>query len=54
MLALRAKSEGKTLGRDIETAIRTTLASGTGMIKAAKMHGVGVDTVARISRAKRG
>ena len=31
MLALRAKSEGKTLGRDIETAIRTTLASGTGM-----------------------
>ena len=54
VLALRAKSEGKTLERDIETAIRTTLASGTGMIKAAKMHGVGVDTVARISRAKEG
>lgn len=54
MLALRAKSEGKTLGRDIETAIRTTLASATGMIKAAKMNGVGVDTVARISRAKEG
>jgi hypothetical protein len=54
VLALRAKSEGKTLERDIETAIRTTLASGTGMIKAAKMHGVGVDTVARISRAIEG
>ena len=55
----RARSEGKVLGRprvaaDIETAIRTTLAGGTGMIKAAKMHGVGVDTVARISRAKEG
>lgn len=37
-----------------KTAIRTTLASATGMIKAAKMHGVGVDTVARISRAKEG
>jgi DNA invertase Pin-like site-specific DNA recombinase len=53
----RARSEGKVLGRpriaaDIETAIRTTLAGGTGMIKAAKMHGVGVGTVARISRAK--
>jgi DNA invertase Pin-like site-specific DNA recombinase len=53
----RARSEGKVLGRpriaaDIETAIRTTLAGGTGMIKAAKMHGVDVGTVARISRAK--
>ena len=54
MLALRGpRARGKT-GRDIETAIRTTLASGTGMIKAAKMHGVGVDTVARISRAIEG
>ena len=52
----RAKSEGKVLGRpriatDIETAVRATLANGTGMIKAAKMHGVGVGTVVRISRA---
>src|SRR5215510_4090916 len=38
----RAKSQGKVLGRpkiaaDVETAIRATLAGGTGMIKAAKM-----------------
>jgi DNA invertase Pin-like site-specific DNA recombinase len=52
----RAKDEGKVLGRpriaaDIETAVRATLANGTGMMKAAKMHGVGVGTVVRISRA---
>ena len=52
----RAKSEGKTLGRpriaaDVETAVRATLANGTGMMKAGKMHGVGVGTVVRISRA---
>jgi DNA invertase Pin-like site-specific DNA recombinase len=52
----RAKGEGKVLGRpkigvDVETAIRATLAAGTGMIKAAKMHGVGVGTVQRIARA---
>jgi DNA invertase Pin-like site-specific DNA recombinase len=51
----RAKGEGKTLGRpkiaaDVETAIRATLAGGTGMIKAAKMHGVGVGTVQRVAR----
>ena len=53
----RAKDEGKVLGRpkiaaDVETAVRATLASGIGMMKAAKMHGVGVGTVVRISRAK--
>ena len=52
----RAKGEGKVLGRpkiapDIENAVRTTLAAGTGMLKAAKMHGVGVGTVQRIARA---
>ena len=52
----RAKSQGKVLGRpkiaaDIETAVRATLASGTGMLKAAKMHGLGVGTVQRIARA---
>ena len=52
----RAKSEGKVLGRpkiasEVETAIRATLAGGTGMIRAAKMHGVGVGTVQRISKA---
>jgi DNA invertase Pin-like site-specific DNA recombinase len=54
----RARSEGKTLGRpkiaaDVETAIRATLAAGTGMLKAAKMHGVGVGTIQRIARAAR-
>jgi DNA invertase Pin-like site-specific DNA recombinase len=52
----RVKGEGKTLGRpkiaaDVETAVRATLAGGTGMIKAAKLHGVGVGTVQRIARA---
>ena len=52
----RAKGEGKVLGRpriaaDVETAVRATLANGTGMMKAAKMHRVGVGTVVRISRA---
>jgi DNA invertase Pin-like site-specific DNA recombinase len=54
----RARSEGKTLGRpkiaaNVETAIRKTLASGTGMIKTAKLHGVGVGTVQRIAQAAR-
>jgi DNA invertase Pin-like site-specific DNA recombinase len=53
----RAKAEGKVLGRpkiaaDVENAVRTTLAAGTGMLKAAKMHGVGVGTVQRIARAR--
>jgi DNA invertase Pin-like site-specific DNA recombinase len=52
----RAKGEGKVLGRpkiavDVESAIRTTLATGTGMLKTARLHGVGVGTVQRIARA---
>jgi hypothetical protein len=39
------------IAADIETAVRATLANGTGMMKAAKMHRVGVGTVVRISRA---
>jgi DNA invertase Pin-like site-specific DNA recombinase len=51
----RAKSQGKRLGRprvdaDVEAAVRATLASGTGIIKAAKLHGVGVGTVQRIAK----
>ncbi len=51
----RARSEGTTLGRPkisatVEAAIRATLASGTGMLKTAKLHGVGCGTVQRISR----
>ena len=51
----RAKGEGKVLGRpkiaiDIENAVRTTLAAGTGMIRTARLHGVGVGTVQRIAR----
>jgi len=36
----------------VETAILKTLAAGTGMIKAAKMHGVGVGTVQRVAKAQ--
>jgi DNA invertase Pin-like site-specific DNA recombinase len=54
----RAKDEGKVLGRpkvaaDVERAVRATLANGTGMMKAAKMHQIGVGTVMRIARAAR-
>jgi hypothetical protein len=34
----------------VEKAIRATLAKGTGMLKAAKLHGVSSGTVQRISR----
>jgi DNA invertase Pin-like site-specific DNA recombinase len=52
----RAKSQGKVLGRPkiaaaIEAAVRATLASGTGILKTAKTHGLGVGTVQRIARA---
>jgi DNA invertase Pin-like site-specific DNA recombinase len=52
----RAKNEGKVLGRpkiatDIENAVRATLAAGTGMLKTARLHGIGVGTVQRIARA---
>jgi DNA invertase Pin-like site-specific DNA recombinase len=51
----RARAEGKKLGRpktspDVEGAIRATLAGGIGMIRAAKLHNVGVGTVQRIAR----
>ena len=50
----RARSEGTTLGRPrtpaaVEAAIRATLASGVGMLKTAKLHGVGSGTVQRIA-----
>jgi DNA invertase Pin-like site-specific DNA recombinase len=53
----RVKAAGTKLGRPTipqatEDAIRATLARGTGMIKAAKLHGVGVGTVQRISRER--
>jgi DNA invertase Pin-like site-specific DNA recombinase len=51
----RARSQGKHLGRprvdaDVEAAVRATLAGGTGIIKTAKLHGVGVGTVQRIAK----
>ena len=45
----RARSEGTTHAA-VEKAIRATLARGTGMLKTAKLHGVGSGTVQRISR----
>jgi DNA invertase Pin-like site-specific DNA recombinase len=52
----RARSQGKHLGRPrvdaaVEAAVRATLASGTGIVRAAKLHGVGVGTVQRIAKA---
>lgn len=49
----RAKANGVILGRpqtDLETenAIRATLATGTGILKTAKIHGVGTSVVQRI------
>lgn len=54
----RAQSQGKHCGRpkidtDVEKAVKATLASGTGILKAAKMHGVGTGTAARIAREMR-
>jgi DNA invertase Pin-like site-specific DNA recombinase len=51
----RAKSQGKHLGRPrvdaaVEAAVRATLESGTGIIRTAKLHGVGVGTVQRIAK----
>jgi DNA invertase Pin-like site-specific DNA recombinase len=53
----RARSEGKRIGRppipaDVENAVRTTLAAGTGMLRTARLHGIGVGTVQRIARAR--
>ena len=52
----RAKSQGKHCGRprttpEVERAIVATLKAGTGMIKTAKTHGVGVGTVQRLKSA---
>ena len=49
----RARAQGVTLGRPkvarkVENAIRTRLARGEGILKAAKGLGVGVSTVQRI------
>jgi DNA invertase Pin-like site-specific DNA recombinase len=49
----RAKANGVILGRrktdaTTEAAIRATLASGTGILKTAKIHGVGTSVVQRI------
>jgi DNA invertase Pin-like site-specific DNA recombinase len=51
----RARSQGKHLGRprvdaEIEAAVRATLASGTGIVRTARLHGVGVGTVQRIAK----
>lgn len=51
----RAKANGQKLGRPQikakkEAEIITTLKSGTGMLKTAKMHGVGTSVVQRLKR----
>jgi DNA invertase Pin-like site-specific DNA recombinase len=51
----RARSQGKHLGRprvdaDVEAAVRATLTSGTGIVRTARLHGVGVGTVQRIAK----
>jgi DNA invertase Pin-like site-specific DNA recombinase len=55
----RARAQGKILGRPqtdakTETAIRATLANGTGILKTAKIHGVGTSVVQRIKHESRG
>ena len=49
----RAKANGVTLGRPVtdagvEAAIKATLATGAGILKTAKLHGVGTSVVQRI------
>jgi DNA invertase Pin-like site-specific DNA recombinase len=53
----RAVARGAQLGRprialELEKLILTSLKSGIGMIKAARLHGVGVGTVQRIARER--
>jgi len=53
----RAVARGTQLGRpriamDLEKAILDSLKTGTGMIKAARQHGVGVGTVQRIAKER--
>lgn len=55
----RARANGKTLGRpqteaDKEDAIRASLATGMGILKTAKLHGVGTSVVQRIKAAMPG
>jgi len=55
----RARAAGKQLGRaripaELEDRIRATLKAGTGMLKTARLHGVGSGTVQRISAEMRG
>jgi len=55
----RARAEGKRLGRptlppDKEADIRRLLSGGTGVVKAAKLAGVGVSAVQRIKAAMMG
>jgi DNA invertase Pin-like site-specific DNA recombinase len=55
----RAKANGVILGRrqtdtTVENAIRATLANGTGILKTAKLHGVGTSVVQRLSLEMRG
>ncbi len=52
----RARSQGKRLGRpslpaDKESVVRRLLSSGTGIVKTAKLAGVGVSAVQRIKAA---
>jgi DNA invertase Pin-like site-specific DNA recombinase len=51
----RAKASGVILGRPqtntrIEDAIRATLANGSGILKTAKLHGVGTSVVQRLKQ----
>lgn len=53
----RARAQGKRLGRptlpaDKEGAVRALLAAGTGIVKTAKLAGVGVSAVQRIKAAE--
>ncbi len=53
---MRARSQGKRLGRpslpaDKEAIVRRLLADGTGIVKAARLAGVGVSAVERIKAA---
>lgn len=49
----RARAQGKRLGRakiaeDVERAVRASLAAGTGILKTARILGIGTKTVQRI------
>jgi DNA invertase Pin-like site-specific DNA recombinase len=53
----RARAQGKRLGRpslatDKEDAVRRLLSGGTGIVKTARLAGVGVSAVQRIKAAK--